>query len=158
MNTCKISWTISGILLLIVVAMAYKFIIAGCTVNATDGRQALTLEPAERDLVLTEMRMFLSSVQRINQALTTEDFNEIVKAAREVGAAAQEAVPGSLMGKLPLAFKTLGFDTHTKFDLLALDAEQLGDPKHTMQQLATLIKNCFGCHATYQIQSTIALK
>ncbi|MDH5600081.1 MAG: hypothetical protein OEY78_02130 [Gammaproteobacteria bacterium] len=155
MNTCKISWTISGILLFIVIAMGYKFMIAGSTLTATDGRQALTLEPAERDLVLTEMRMFLSSVQRINQALTNEDFKEIVKAAREVGAAAQQAVPASLMGKLPLAFKKLGFDTHSRFDLLALDAEQLGDPKHTLQQLATLMNNCVGCHAAYQIQSNI---
>lgn len=157
MNTCKISWSISAILLLIVIAMAYKFIYQGATAPATDGRQALILEPAERDLVLSEMRMFLSSVQRINQALTTDDYQEVVKAAREVGAAAQQAVPGSLMGKLPLAFKTLGFDTHSKFDLLALDAEQLGDSKHTLQQLSTLLNNCVACHATYQIQSTGAV-
>ena len=153
MNSCKLSWSISGILLLVVVAMVYKFLLSGSVAPSTDGRQALILEPAERNLVLAEMRMFLSSVQKINQALTTEDFNTVVKAAREVGAAAQQAVPGSLMGKLPLAFKTLGFDTHTKFDTLALDAEQLGDPKHTMEQLATLMNNCVACHATYQIQS-----
>jgi len=155
MSTCKISWSISGILLLIIIAMGYKFMIAGSVVPATDGRQALTLEPAERDLVLTEMRMFLSSVQQITQALTEKDMETVVKAAREVGAAAQQTVPGSLMGKLPLAFKKLGFDTHTKFDTLALDAEQLGDPEYTLKQLSTLMNNCVACHATYQIQSTV---
>ena len=155
MNTCKLSWSISGILLIVIVAMGYKFMVAGSVVPATDGRQALVLEPAERDIVLTEMRMFLSSVQRITQALTTEDLQAAIKAAREVGAAAQQTVPGTLMGKLPLPFKKLGFDTHTKFDALALDAEQLGDPQHTLEQLATLMNNCVGCHEAYQIQSHV---
>ena len=155
MKTCKLCWSITGILILAIVAMGYKFMIAGSVAPASDGREALILEPAERDLVLTEMRMFLSSVQKITQALTKEDMETVVKAAREVGLAAQQAVPGSLMGKLPLAFKKLGFDTHKKFDALALDAEQLGDPNHALQQLSTLMNNCVACHSTYQIQNNL---
>ena len=155
MKTCKLCWLITGILILAIVAMGYKFMIAGSVAPASDGREALILEPAERDLVLTEMRMFLSSVQKITRALTEEDMETVVKAAREVGLAAQQAVPGSLMGKLPLAFKKLGFDTHKKFDALALDAEQLGDPNHALQQLSTLMNNCVACHSTYQIQNNV---
>jgi len=155
MKSCKLCWTISSVLIIAIVAMGYKFMVVGSVVPATDGRQAIVLEPAERDLVLGEMRMFLESVQKITQAATAEDMVAAAKAAREVGLAAQQAVPGSLMGKLPLAFKKLGFDTHSKFDALALDAEQLGDPKHTLQQLTTLMNNCIACHATYQIQSTV---
>lgn len=155
MKTCKLCWSITGILILAIVAMGYKFMIAGSVAPASDGREALILEPAERYLVLTEMRMFLSSVQKITQALTKEDMETVVKAAREVGLAAQQAVPGSLMGKLPLAFKKLGFDTHKKFDALALDAEQLGDPNHALQQLSTLMNNCVACHSTYQIQNNL---
>jgi len=155
MKSCKSCWTISGVLILAIVAMGYKFMIVGSVVPATDGRQAITLNSTERDLVLGEMRMFLASVQKITQAVTTEDMVAAAKAAREVGLAAQQAVPASLMGKLPLAFKKLGFDTHSKFDALALDAEQLGDPKHALQQLSTLMNNCVGCHSAYQIQSTV---
>ena len=155
MKSCKLCWAISGILIIAIVAMGYKFMVVGSVVPATDGRQAITLDPAERDLVLDEMRMFLSSVQKITQAVTAEDMVAAAKAAREVGLAAQQAVPGSLMGKLPLAFKKLGFDTHSKFDALALDAEQLGDPTHALQQLSTLMNNCVGCHSVYQIQSTV---
>jgi len=155
MKSCKLCWTISGVLILAIVAMGYKFMIVGSVVPATDGREALVLEPAERDLVLGEMRMFLASVQKITQAVTVEDMDAAAKAAREVGLGAQQDVPGALMGKLPLAFKKLGFDTHSKFDALALDAEQLGDPKHTLEQLSTLMNNCVGCHAIYQIQSTV---
>ncbi len=155
MKECKFCWSMSVVLGVVVVAMSYKFIFAGSVVPATDGRQAIVLESAERDLVLEEMRMFLSSVQKITQAISEEDMEAAAKYAREVGLAAQQAVPGALMGKLPLAFKKLGFDTHSKFDALALDAESLGDPQHTMQQLSTLMNNCVACHATYQINSIV---
>jgi len=153
MKTCKLSWTISGLLLVVLALMSYKFILTGSVQPSSDGRQAILLEGAERDLVLEEMRMFLTSVQAITRGVSEEDMSQVVKAARLVGAQAQAAVPGSLMGKLPLAFKQLGFDTHKKFDLLALDAEELGDPKHVQQQLAELMNNCVACHSTYKLLS-----
>ena len=78
--------------------------------------------------------------------------SQIIGAAGQVGAQAQRGMPGSLMGKLPLPFKKLGHDTHKKFDLLALDAKQLGDPQHSLQQLSELMKNCVACHSTYKIE------
>jgi len=151
MKPCKLSWSISGLLLLIVVLMAYKFILSGDVAPSSDGRQALQLTAGERDLVLGEMRMFLSSVQSITAGLSKGDMPQVVNAARKVGAAAQQAVPASLVGKLPLSFKKLGFDTHKKFDLLALDAEALGDPQHSLQQLSELMNNCVACHASYRM-------
>ena len=59
-------------------------------------------------------------------------------------------VPGTLVGKLPVQFKKLGFDTHAKFDQLALDAEEFGDSDHALSQLSTLMKNCTACHAAYR--------
>ena len=152
---CKLCWAISSILIVIVSLMSYKFILTGTVAPSTDGRQAILLNEPERDLVLDEMRMFLASVQKITDGITKEDMTIVAKAAREVGALAQQAVPGSLMGKLPLSFKKLGFDTHSKFDALALDAEQLGDPQHALQQLSTLMNNCVACHSTYKINGAI---
>jgi len=34
---------------------------------------------------------------------------------------------------------------------LALDAEQLGDPEQTLEQLSVLTQNCVACHAAYRI-------
>jgi len=150
---CKLCWTISLILLLLSGGMAWKFLIQGETVTASDGRQALLLEPGERDLVLGEMRAFLASVQAIVQGVQAEDMAAVARAARHVGASAQGDVPGSLMKKLPLEFKQLGFDTHRQFDQLALDAEQLGDPGYTLEQLAGLMRNCVACHAAYRIDA-----
>lgn len=150
---CKRCLVVSGILLIAVLGMSYKFILTGAVEPSTDGRQAIVLEEAERNLVLGEMRMFLASVQKISQGIAKEDMETVVKAAREVGLAAQQAVPGALMKKLPLSFKKLGFDTHKKFDELALDAKDLGDPQHALQQLSTLMNNCVTCHSTYQIKA-----
>ncbi len=155
---CKLSWSISGLLFVALMVMGYKFIIVGSVVPADDGREALVLEAGERDIVLSEMRIFLASVQAITDGLSTDDMDKVVEAARSVGAAAQQGVPASLIGKLPLSFKKLGFDTHRKFDMLALDAEQLGDPAHTLKQLAELMNNCVACHATYRFDTEQAGK
>ncbi len=150
---CKLCWTLLLAALLAVGAMAYKFIISGETLIANDGRQSLMLEEGERDLVLTEMRMFLSAAQQIIQAANDGDSEAIAAAATVVGRAAQAAVPGSLMKKLPLEFKKLGFDTHNKFDELAKSAEQFGDPAVSLKQLGVLMQNCVTCHAGYRVDA-----
>jgi hypothetical protein len=150
MMMCRISWFLVAVLLLTVLSMAYLFTYKGSVEPAADGRTAIRLNAAERDLVLTEMRTFLASVQGITQGISEQNMEAVSQAAGKVGAAAQREVPGSLVGKLPLAFKKLGFDTHRQFDLLALDAEQLGDGEHSLTQLSTLMNNCVACHSTYR--------
>lgn len=152
---CKLCWSISAILLVGLSLISYKFILTGAVAPSTDGRQAILLEEPERDLVLGEMRMFLASVQKITKGISKNDMKIVVEAAREVGLAAQQAVPGSLMGKLPLSFKKLGFDTHKKFDELARDAEDLGDPQYALEQLSTLMNNCVACHSVYKINGAM---
>ncbi len=100
---------------------------------------------------MAEMRAFLVTVQQINEGVLQDDMKKVADAARKVGRAAQEAVPVSLMGKLPLDFKKLGFDTHTRFDALALDAEQFGDKEQALGALTELMQNCISCHAGYRI-------
>ena len=150
---CKLCWVLLLGTLLVIGAMAYKFIIAGETVIAEDGRQSLLLEVDERNLVLAEMRMFLNAVQQIIHAANEGDTETIVRAAREVGGAAQQAVPGSLMKKLPLEFKKLGFDTHSRFDQLAMDAEAFGDTAVSLKQLSELMQNCVACHEAYRVDA-----
>jgi cytochrome c556 len=147
---CKFCWTLLLLMLLAVAGVAYK-VVMGSVETAPDGRQALKLTPEERNLVLGEMRGFLVAVQGVIAATNREEMQAAAEAARKAGMAAQTAVPPALIAKLPLEFKKLGFDTHRKFDALALDAEQLGDPDHTRGQLAELMTNCIGCHATYSL-------
>ena len=50
------------LLLLVIAAMAYKFIVAGSVQKAEDGRVAILLEPGERDFALREMRGFVAGL------------------------------------------------------------------------------------------------
>ena len=139
------------LLILIIGGGAYKFIFQGSVIESTDGRMSIQLNAGERDLVLEEMRAFLESVQQITKAAIKNDMKTISESARKVGKAAQTAVPGTLIGKLPIEFKKLGFDTHLKFDELALNADDFGDSNQVLIQLSTLMENCVGCHAAYRI-------
>ena len=150
---CKLCWTFLLCALIAIGAMAYKFIISGETITSSDGRQSLLLEEGERDLVLTEMRMFLNAAQQIIQAANDGDAEAIAAAATVVGREAQAAVPGSLMKKLPLEFKKLGFDTHSRFDELAKSARQFGDTDVSLKQLSELMKNCVTCHEGYRVDA-----
>jgi len=139
------------LLLLLSLGMAYQFLWRGSVAPASDGRIAILLPDAERDLVLAEMRTFLQSVRSSLGAIGASDPEALATAARAVGSPVRNSLPGSLVGRLPAGFKKLGFDTHRAFDQLALDAEQLGDMAYSLQQLTILMDNCVSCHATYRI-------
>jgi len=136
--------------------LLYILVIGGKTEQmsgAQDPRTAIVLTESERDLVLTEMRGFLSAVQSMNSALAADDMETVASSAKAMGQAAAQGVPVSLMTKLPLQFKELGLATHKGFDQIAMDARDLGDAKQSLQQLGQLMNNCVACHATYQLRS-----
>jgi len=139
------------LLLLVIVGVIYKSIFQGTPSSSSDGRSSIQLNAGERDFVLAEMRAFLSSVQKITQGVAEDDMKLVAEYARQAGKAAQGSAPDTLFGKLPMAFKKMGFDTHTKFDQLAMDADDLGDGAHTLTQLSNLMQNCVICHETYRV-------
>ncbi|TCK17168.1 hypothetical protein DFR30_0389 [Thiogranum longum] len=145
---------IVAILLLVIAGGIYKFIFQGSVSINADGRTAIHLNPEERDLVLAEMRAFLTSVQKITEGISENDMQLVADYARKAGRAAQAEVPGTLMAKLPIQFKQSGFDTHSGFDQLAMDAEDLGDSNDALSQLSLLMQNCVSCHAAYRIDSS----
>lgn len=146
----KTCLSVIALLILVVSGGIYKFVIQGSVSVSKDERVAIHLNSSERDLVLAEMRAFLTSVQQITQGIAESDMNRVAESAREAGMAAQGEVPGSLIGKLPVSFKKLGSDTHSRFDQLAMDADALGDENHSLVQLSELLQNCVACHASYR--------
>ena len=152
MNSTKIYITTIVILLMIITAGIYKFIFQGATSLASDNRTVIHLTQEERHIVLTEMRNFLISVQQISSGIADEDMELISLAARKSGNTVQRDMPGSLVGKLPIEFKQLGFNTHSRFDQISMDAETLSDRQHTLEQMAELMQNCIACHETYQFK------
>ena len=140
------------VLLLVIAAMAYKFIVAGSTRKAEDGRVAVLLEPAERALMLREMRAFVSGLQLMSGALARDDMKGVARAARAMGTASARDVPLAMLCKLPLEFKTLAFGVHGGFDTIAIDAGRIGTPKHTLGQLSDVLQKCAACHDRYQVK------
>jgi len=141
------------VLLLIIAAMAYKFIVAGSTEKTEDGRVAILLEPGERALILREMRAFVAGLQLMSDALSRDDMKGVAKVARGMGTARAHDVPLAMMGKLPLEFKTFAFSVHGGFDTIAIDAETIGMPKHTLGQLSDVLQKCVACHSSYQVKA-----
>jgi hypothetical protein len=148
---CKFCWLLVVILAGLSGFLVLKFMVVGETEQSPDGRTAIVVTPQERDLILLEMRMFVETVQTIIVANNSGDMNSIALAAKDVGKAAQGQMSSGLVGKLPMGFKKLGFDTHSRFDQLALDAEQQSSPELISQQLGTLMGNCVACHRTYRL-------
>ena len=143
--------SIIALLVLVIAAMAWKFIVAGSTLPAADGRIVVALAPGERALLLREMRGFVSGLQRISDALARNDMATVATASRAMGTAAAHDVPLEMLGKLPLGFKKLAVGVHGGFDAVAADAAQGGTPTRTLGQLGGVLGNCVACHAAYQL-------
>ena len=156
MKKCTLAWGIAALMLLVCAGLVYKFIFQGSANMAADGRYSIVLTAEERNLVLQEMRAFLESVQKITEGAIKKDISAISTAARVSGKAAAQGVPGTLMGKLPIEFKSLGLSTHDAFDTLALNAEQMNDATVALEQLAELMKNCVACHSAFRIDTEAA--
>ena len=140
-------------LVVIIAAMGYKFIVAGSVEKADDGRLAVTLEPTERALMLREMREFVVGLQAVTDGLARDDMKAVATASRAMGMGRSHDVPIAMMGKLPLEFKTLALGLHREFDTIAMDADGIATPTHTLGQLADALQKCVACHNSYQVKS-----
>jgi len=121
--------------------------------NLKDERKALNLEPSERVMILLEMRQFLNGIQIMTDALSRDDLKTVAQATKPLGNLATHDIPDSLKAKLPKEFKQFASAVHGGFDQLAMDAESLGDVKHTQKQLGGILKNCVSCHSMFQIHA-----
>ena len=146
----KLSLILNIVFAAVIAVGAYKFIFAGSTEVADDGRTAILLEAGERDFVLGEMRLFLESVQGIVAAVAENDMAKVAELSTTVGMASTGGETAALIGKLPLEFKTLGLATHALFDDLAAEATETGDPTIMTASLGVLMENCTSCHAGYR--------
>lgn len=134
--------------------LAASLVMAGAAADVgKDERLKLVLEPHERHLVLLEMRNFLHVLQTMTDSLTREDMKTLAEAARSMGSGAANEIPPETVAKLPDTFKMFAGTVHTTFDMIALDAESLGDPRHTLKQMGTLLQTCNACHGIYQVST-----
>ncbi len=142
---------IAILLWVVTIAVIAFFFIRGTTTKGDDGRTAVVLEPAERNLVLTEMRGLLAATQGIVEGATKGDLQAIAKAARSGGMAAAADVNPALMAKLPLEFKQFGLGLHRDMDDIAKAAESGTPVPELLKMTSAVLGKCVTCHAGWQI-------
>lgn len=150
---CKFCWASATAIGIVFFAFVVRFMVVGATELSADGRTAIVVTPVEREQILGEMRSLLEAVQTIIVANNAGDLNTVSVAAREVGQENMSPRSAEFAARLPMSFRKLGMDTHTKFDLLAMDAEQIESTEQVSQQLGVLMGNCVACHRSYRLSS-----
>ena len=120
--------------------------------DESDTRTVIPLSPQHRSIVLNEMRLFLSGLQQLSDALSKQDMETVARVARSLGSPMTHDIPPDLKQALPEGFRKLGFSVHSDFDWIAMDAESLGDSQHTLSQLGATLSRCVSCHNSYQIR------
>ncbi|CBE67273.1 MAG: hypothetical protein F9K13_00135 [Candidatus Methylomirabilis oxygeniifera] len=119
--------------------------------SSVDTRQRVVLAHAQRDMMLTEMRVMLASVSGIIQGVATGDLPAAEKAARASGIGKAADVNPHIKTRLPRQFLELAMHTHRGFDMLADQIQAGGSQADILRGLATLTGNCVACHAVYRL-------
>jgi hypothetical protein len=139
---------------IVTIGVAGWFFVKGWTTEGTDGRMQIVLAPAERDLILGEMRMLLKAVHGVVTGLAGQDQEanrvQIEQAARSAGMHMAEDINPALMAKLPLPFKQMGMSIHKDMDALADAIVQKETPQQILQRLSNMTARCTGCHDMYR--------
>jgi cytochrome c556 len=131
-------------------ALGYSFV-RGWTSESSDRRTAIHLAPAERDLVLAEMRQMLHSVHNFVTGLSAGDRQIMEQAARASGTGMAVDASPAIMAKLPLEFKRQGMSVHSDFDALAADVAQGADQATLLREFTGITARCVGCHTSYRL-------
>ena len=149
---CRLSLILNVMMAVVIAAMAYMFVLRGAVAPAgDDGRTVVLLSRGERNLVLSEMRGFLESVQEIIQAVNDNDMKSAAEAAARVGRVDLNDLPPSLLRKLPVALKQMGLATHYAFYKLSGDIGGGLKKKQIMARMADIMNNCVACHQGYRL-------
>ncbi|ULA63568.1 MAG: hypothetical protein LZF86_110266 [Nitrospira sp.] len=139
---------------MIMIGAAGWFFVTGWTAKSTDGRTAILLAPAERDLILGEMRHLLKAVHGVVTGLADQDESagrrQMEQAARAAGMGMAVDVNPAIMEKLPLPFKQMGMSIHRDMDALADAVANKETPQQILQRLANLTARCTTCHDLYR--------
>ena len=148
---------ITLVLWIVTIVAAGWFLLQGWTRPGTDGRMQILLAPAERDLILGEMRMLLKAVHGVVTGLAGQDQaadrTQIEQAARSAGMGMAADVNPALMAKLPLPFTQMGMSIHKDMDALADAVVQKETQQEILQRLSSMTARCTTCHDLYRLST-----
>lgn len=117
----------------------------------SDTRETIVLSDAERDLVLTEMRLMLESTEGVVAGQAARDMRAIEQAAARSGQRAPGTVDQALHSNLPEEFMHMGAATHGGFDDIARLAREGAGAEAVTMRLSQTLHQCTSCHGAYRI-------
>jgi len=142
---------------IVTIGVVGLFFVQGWTTESSDGRTEIVLAPAERDLILGEMRTLLKAVHGVVTGLAGQDQaadrTQMEQAARSAGMHMAEDVNPALMAKLPLPFKQMGMSIHKDMDALADAIVQKETSQQILQRLSNMTARCTTCHDMYRFSA-----
>lgn len=128
--------------------------VKGWTTRGADSRTEIILAPAERDLILGEMRQLLKAVHGVVTGMAGQDQlagrQQMAQAARAAGMGMAADVNPAIMVKLPLPFKQMGMSIHRDMDALADGIAQQETSQQILQRLSSMTARCTTCHDLYR--------
>ena len=127
----------------------------GSADDLTDTREPTQRTETERTFVLTQMRLFLTSVAAIEEGLGSGDMDQVarVAAARGRKAATTLVRPPTLAAKESDTWKAMIASIGNGFDQIADEATARAPAAQINKTLAETMRNCVGCHKTYRISA-----
>ncbi len=119
-----------------------------------DTRQPAAFNAVERAYILDQMRLFIQSIQAINEGLATGQMAAVAEAAAARGMkrnADDPNFPKSINLHATPLWKQMGGGVRKGFDALADAAKDGTSTEKQLQILADTMKNCVACHQTYRL-------
>ena len=116
-----------------------------------DQREAVSLNPAQADHVLTEMRGLLASIRDIHSAMAVDDWGAVSAAAQAQGTGRGKRPPEGLRERQPPGFRQMSSSMRQQFDALNLAAAK-GDRSAANAALGQALNACVACHDSYRIE------
>lgn len=121
--------------------------------EAADTREAVQRTQAEKDFVLDQMRLFLTSIVGVEEGLGSGDMDQVAREAAARGRKANAALarPPALGAKESDAWKSMIGSVRSGFDQIADEAIARAPAAKINKTLAETMTSCVACHQTYRI-------
>lgn len=127
--------------------------------NIKDNRISLGFSEEERTILLSEMRVILTSIQQILAATAANDKDLLLRSAEHSGASLASVLEKvrskSYNDKTTLAFEKIGAASRMRFDqfriaVSKMDISNSDNLREINSMISKLMKNCLVCHAVYR--------
>jgi cytochrome c556 len=140
----------------VLAALVFGGVATPIAAGAADTREAVQRTDAERDFILDQMRLLLSSIVEIEEGLGASDMDKVAREAAPRGRKANLnlARPPGLAAKESEAWKSMFASVRGGFDTIAEKASAHAPATEINRILGDTMRNCAACHQTYRIETS----